>query len=66
MISNEACDKATTTATIEVGFRVTEMYLFNLSFTSNETFVSSFVTQNEEAPVPSVLSLSETADCCVS
>lgn len=65
MIFTQACDKATTTANIEVGFRVPEMYLFNLSFIPNAAFVPSLVTQNEEAPVPRVLTLSETADRCV-
>jgi hypothetical protein len=51
MIFTQACDKATTTTNTEVGFRVTEMYLFNLSFLLNEAFVPSLVAQNEETPV---------------
>jgi hypothetical protein len=65
MILTQACDKSTTPANVKVGFRVTEIDLFNPSVIPNEAFVPGLVVQNEEALVPSVLTLIETPDRCV-
>jgi len=58
-IFTEAWDKAAKPANIKAGFHATGIYPFNPSIIPDEDFGPSLVTQNEDAQVPHLVTVSE-------